>query len=93
MNPDLSALAAVIFNRKSMRISVYKDVTVSTSITRKLMTRPKLSRTMQPETSRKVEWTMMILYYVSNDNIFQITFSNAIYSVFKINLPNFCCKS
>ena len=57
---DLSALAAVIFNGKSMHISVYNDVTVSTSITCKLMTRPKLSRTVQQETPWKVEKTIMI---------------------------------
>ena len=33
------------------------------------------------------------LYYVSNDKIFQIGFSNAAYSVFKVNLPNFCSRS
>ena len=60
MNPDLSALAAVIFNGKSMHISVYNDATVSMSITRKLMTRPKLSCTMQLETSRKVGKTLII---------------------------------
>ena len=41
VNPDLSALAAVIFNGKSMHICVYNDITVSMRITHKLMTRPK----------------------------------------------------
>ena len=55
--------------RKSMHISVYKDVTVSTSIRCRFMTRPKLSCTMQPETLQGVEKTIRILYYVSDDNI------------------------
>ena len=61
MNPDLSALAAVIFNRKSMHICVYNDRTVSMSITHKLMTRPKFVNMYDAaETSPIVGKTIMI---------------------------------
>ena len=58
MNPDLSALAAVIFNGESMHICVYNDATVSMSITHKLMTRPKFANMY--ETSRRIGKTIMI---------------------------------
>ena len=69
VNPDLSALAAVIFNGRSMHICVYNDATVSMSITHKLMTRPTLVNmygAMQPETSRKVGKTIMNRIYRIN---------------------------